>query len=304
MAVDPRPRKHGSSRAAAGKGKQSRNAQARIALDSSCEEPLYLQIAKHLAADISAGRLGPGTRLPSESGLMELFSVSRVTVRQALALLTRNGQVVAHRGKGTFVARPALQHDLGTLQGFFDALRSQGVEPQTELLEFSASSGRADRSLPEGLDLPVRLRRRYCVDGQPFAVVEAFLPAAAAALGQARARQLMVYEILQRFLGLRIERADVAIRCAPPPAQVARELGMERRFNGLVMERTSRTAQNTVCEFMRIHIVPERYSFRLSLPGPLEIASALRPVRARALGANAMEPAAGGVAAGTSHLRE
>lgn len=117
------------------------------------------------------------------------------------------------------------------------------------------------------------------MDGQPFAVVEAFLPAAAAAVGQARARQLMVYEILQQFLGLRIERADVAIRCAPPPAVVARELGIERRSNVLVMERTSRTAQGTVCEFMRIHIVPERYSFRLSLPGPLEIASALRPVR-------------------------
>lgn len=267
-----------------------KQASSRVALDPLCEEPLYLQIANHLAADISAARLAPGMRLPTEAGLMELFGVSRITVRQAIALLARNGQVVARRGKGTFVARPVLQHDLGTLQGFLDALRSQGVEPQTELLEFSASSGRADRSLPEGLDLPVRLRRRYCVDDQPFAVVEAFLPAAAAAVGQARARQLMVYEILQQFLGMRIERAEVAIRCAPPSALVARELGVDRRANVLVMERTSHTVQSAVCEFMRIHIVPQRYSFRLSLPGPLEIASALRPVRRQALAGGPARP--------------
>ncbi len=253
-------------------------AASQAALDPLCEEPLYMQIANRLASEISTGRLAPGMRIPSETELMTMHSVSRITVRQAIALLTRNGQVVAHRGKGTFVSRPPLHQDLGMLQGFQDALRNQGVEPQTELLEFSISAGRTDRTLAQGLDLPVRLRRRYCVDGQPFAVVEAFMPASAAAVGEKRARDLMVYEILQQFLGLRIGRADVVIRCAPATSQVARELSINARTNVLVMERTSRTAPGIVCEFMRIYIIPERYAFRLSLPGPLEIASALRPV--------------------------
>ncbi|GAB2907424.1 GntR family transcriptional regulator [Paralcaligenes sp. KSB-10] len=247
-------------------------------LDPLCEEPLYIQIANRLATEISSARLAPGMRVPSEAELMTIYGVSRITVRQAIALLARNGQVVARRGKGTFVSRPPLHQDLSMFQGFQDALRNQGVEPQTELLEFSSSAGRIDRSLPEGLDLPVRMRRRYCVDDQPFAVVEAFLPASAAAVGERRARDLMVYEILQQFLGLRIDRADVVIRCAQPTAAVSRELAIDARANVLVMERTSRTAAGAICEFMRIYIVPERYAFRLSMPGPLEIASALRPV--------------------------
>lgn len=242
------------------------------------EEPLYLQIAKRLAGEISGGKLAPGARVSSEAELMQMHGVSRITVRQALALLARNGQVVARSGKGTFVARQRMTHDLDTLRGFQDALIRQGVEPRTDLLEFSASAGRTDRSLPGGLDLPVRLRRLYLVDDAPFAFVEAFLPAAAAKLGLARARRLMVYDIVQQFLGLRIARADVVIRCAQPGAERARQLGLPAKSHVLVMERTSIATTGQPCEFMRIHIAPEHYAFRLSLPGPMEIARALHPI--------------------------
>lgn len=242
-------------------------------------EPLYIQLAARLAAEISAGTLLPGDKLPSEVQLMALYDVSRITVRQATQLLARNGQVISQRGKGTFVARAGLQQDLGTLQGFQEALRSQGVEPETELLEFSSFAGRLDPHLPQGLSFPVRLRRRYCLDGTPFAVVEAYLPPEAASLGEARARQLAVYDIVQQYMGLRIGRADVAIKCAKPTPQVAAELDLPGRTNILVMERTSYSGTGQACEHLRIHIVPERYTFRISVPGPLEIARALQPAK-------------------------
>ncbi|WP_218509845.1 GntR family transcriptional regulator [Variovorax sp. dw_308] len=246
-------------------------------LEASSHEPLYVQLANRLADEISSARLAPGQKVPTEAELMATYGISRVTVRQAIQLLTGNGQLVSHRGKGTFVTRAAIQQDLSTLQGFQDALRSQGIEPQTELLEFSASSGRVDRDLPQGLDLPVRLRRRYCVDGEPFAVVEAYLPAEAAQLGEERAKQLAVYEILQQFLGVRIGSADVSIQCARASNGVAAELGLDARSHVMLMQRTSYSVTGAACEHMRIHIVPERYTFKLSVPGPMELTSALRP---------------------------
>jgi GntR family transcriptional regulator len=247
-------------------------------IQRASHEPLYLQIANQIAAQISAGALVPGGQVPSETVLMAMHGVSRITVRQALALLARNGQVVAKRGKGTFVARPAVHHDLDALRGFQDGLIRQGVEAHTELLEFSPAAGRTDRTLPAGLNLPVRLRRLYRVDDAPFAIVEAFLPAEAATLGVARARRLMVYEIVRQFLELRIARADMVIRCAQPGVELGRLLGLAPRTPVLVMERTSIGSNGTPCEFTRIHIAPERYAFRLSLPGPIEMASALHAV--------------------------
>lgn len=249
------------------------------AIDPHSAEPLYQQIALSLARDISSGKLAQGARIPSEAELMTRHGVSRVTVRQAVQLLVRNGQVVSRRGKGSYVSRAEVQHDLNLLQGFQDSLRNQGIDPETTLLEFSDSAGRIDSSLPQGLDLPVRLRRLYRVGGSPLAVVEGYLPASAAQLGEQRARHLPVYDILQQFLGLRIARADVEIRCEPPGAQVARELGLPASANALVMHRTSYTLPGVPCEYMRIHIVPERYTFKLSLPGPLEIVRSLVPAQ-------------------------
>ena len=248
-------------------------------LDGLAAETLYAQLADRLALAISSGTLIPGRQLPTEAALGAFFGVSRVTVRQALALLVRTGQLVARRGKGTFVGKASFQQDLSSLQGFQEALRSQGVEPQTELLEFSTSAGRADSSQPAGLNLPLRLRRRYLIDGEAFAVVEAYLPTEAAAVGKTRAQHLAVYDILQQFMGLRIARADVAIECMRPKPKVSEELGLARGSHVLLMKRTSYLATGAPCEHMRIYIVPERYSFRMSVPGPMQLATAIVQTR-------------------------
>ena len=53
--------------------------------------PLYLQVARTLAEEITRGLHPAGLPLPSEHQLTALFGVSRVTVRAALAELGRRG---------------------------------------------------------------------------------------------------------------------------------------------------------------------------------------------------------------------
>jgi GntR family transcriptional regulator len=244
-------------------------------LDREAAQPLYKQLAAHLLDEIDGGRLAPGMRLPAEPELMQRHGVSRVTVRQAIALLARGGRLVAQRGKGTFVAGAVVRHELDSLQGFHDALRSQGIEPKTRLVEWSAQAGALDADLPPGLQLPVRLRRLYLVDERPFAVVTGGLPAAAAPLGRARAARLNVYEILSQFMGVKVDHADVSIRSERAPRDIQALLGLPRSSMVLLMQRQSFDRQGRPCEFMRIHIVPERYEFRLRVHGGVEIARAV-----------------------------
>jgi GntR family transcriptional regulator len=227
---------------------------------------------------IDSGKLVAAQRLPSETELMTSYGVSRITVRQANELLVRHGKVTSHRGKGTFVAGRVVRHDLDALQGFYAALRSQGIEPQTRLTEWSTDAGALDEDAPRGIDLPVRLKRLYSIDGRPFALVVGYLPVAAAGLGKARAERLTVYEILSDFMGVRVARATVAIRCEPAPKDVGKQLGLKKNATVLVMERQSFAQNETPCEFMRIYILPERYEFRLNVTGPFEIARALHMV--------------------------
>ena len=247
-------------------------------LDRASAEPLYRQLAHLLLGMIDSGKLAAAQRLPSESEMMTSYGVSRITVRQANELLVRQGKVTSHRGKGTFVAGRVVRHDLDALQGFYAALRSQGIEPQTHLIEWSTDAGALDEDRPTGMDLPVRLKRLYSIDERPFALVVGYLPAAAAALGKVRAERLTVYEILADFMGLRVARASVAIRCEQPPHDVRKLLALKKNAAVLVMERQSFAQNDRPCEFMRIYILPERYEFRLNVTGPFEIARALHLV--------------------------
>ena len=250
-----------------------------IALDRSSADPLYRQLADILRRMIDSGELAAGQRLPTETNLMGRFGVSRITVRQANELLVSHGKVTAHRGKGTFVAKRLVLHDLDALQGFHAALRSQGIEPQTTLIEWAVNAGAFDDQRPAGTDLPVRLKRLYSIDGQPFALVVGYLPEAAAGLEKAQAEGLSAYEILAEFMGVRVARASLAIRCERAPKDVATLLSLKKTDMVLVMERLSFSSSDQPCDFMRIYILPERYEFRLKVTGPFEIARAVPLVR-------------------------
>ncbi|MEU9371244.1 GntR family transcriptional regulator [Streptomyces avermitilis] len=63
-------------------------------------------IADDLRRQITTGRIRPGERLPSESGLAGRYKVSTVTLRRALAVLQGEGLVEKIHGKGNFVRRP------------------------------------------------------------------------------------------------------------------------------------------------------------------------------------------------------
>ena len=75
------------------------------------EGPLYRRIANALMAGMREGRFPVGSLLPGELELIELFSASRHTVREALRVLEDMGLVRRQRGRGTLVlsvdARPA-----------------------------------------------------------------------------------------------------------------------------------------------------------------------------------------------------
>ncbi len=75
----------------------------------SGREPLYAQIAGQIRAEIWAGRLNPGERLPPIRQLARAVGVNRDTVSLAYERLAREGVVEATVGRGTFVraGRPA-----------------------------------------------------------------------------------------------------------------------------------------------------------------------------------------------------
>ncbi|MEQ4497631.1 PLP-dependent aminotransferase family protein [Nocardioides kribbensis] len=86
--------------------------------------PAYLGLADALTLLIGDGRIGYGTRLPSERDLTEALAVSRTTVTRAYAALRETGFAEARQGAGTFARLPGGRgraHDRALLPGPDDA---------------------------------------------------------------------------------------------------------------------------------------------------------------------------------------
>ncbi|MFJ9108205.1 GntR family transcriptional regulator [Streptomyces sp. NPDC102283] len=63
----------------------------------------YMTVLDALAAEIKAGKIKPGEKIPSEADLVQRFGVARMTARRAVGVLRERGLVRTEWGKGTFV---------------------------------------------------------------------------------------------------------------------------------------------------------------------------------------------------------
>lgn len=71
-------------------------------MDKETGKAKYYVLMEELRAQISAGTIRPGEKLPSENELCARHGISRHTVRKALTMLENEGLVEAFHGKGTF----------------------------------------------------------------------------------------------------------------------------------------------------------------------------------------------------------
>ncbi|MER6753281.1 GntR family transcriptional regulator [Micromonospora echinofusca] len=75
-------------------------------------QPRYHVIADELRERIESGVIPPGALLPPESVLTAEFRASRGTIRQALAVLRKNGLATTEHGRGTYANAYAFSHAL------------------------------------------------------------------------------------------------------------------------------------------------------------------------------------------------
>ena len=203
--------------------------------------------------------------------------VSRATVRQAMKTLEARGLITRHRAKGTFVAEAKVMQDLSVLQGLYDTLITQGIEPETRLLEYGPVIPPPAIQKALRQNDAVLLARQYWVHSSPLALVTSYLHPGAKAVPRAIAEIVPTYHILQVLLGLRIDHADLAIRAIAAPPDEARRLGLHPRAPILVVERTTVGPAGEALEHAILHLRADAYALALTVRGPAPVARAMRP---------------------------
>lgn len=238
-------------------------------LQHQSPDPLYIQVKEALLAEIRSGQRRPHDRLPSERELSARFDVSRMTVRQALLDLTREGVIYTRVGKGTFVAAPKIDQQLRALTSFSQDVRSRGGQPASRVLE--ARETAASQEVAAALRLaggePVwMLSRLRLADGMPLAIETANLPVA-------RCPDLLrhdfsvesLYQVLRHDYGIEPTQAEQVIEAGLATPREAELLELTPPAAVLRMERLTFDSAGQPIEYVLSTYRSDRYKFRSAL---------------------------------------
>src|SRR5688500_17871136 len=140
--------------------------------------PLYLQLKNALVADRGAGHYKPQERLMCERERGGKFKVSRMTVRQALTEMIREGILYTQVGKGTYVSESKIKQELQALTGFSQDMAARGSVTSGQVLEAriipATLTLAAIFSMPMNTEFVILSRLRLS-DGIPLAIEEAHI---------------------------------------------------------------------------------------------------------------------------------
>jgi len=199
-------------------------------LSNGSMQPLYMQIKEAIKQRILDGDYIAHERLPSESELMKVFGVSRITVRQALRDLHNDGMVFSVQGKGTFVSKPKAVQDVQRLQGFGEAMAPQGYETSARVI--SVSETRASQEVAEALNISrnkkiIELKRVRFLNREPISVDHSFFPYEIGQKLQGRDLTQDIFPLLENEFGILLEHADLQIEATTANEEQAGYLNID-----------------------------------------------------------------------------
>lgn len=145
-------------------------------VDRGSKEKLYVQIYSIILEKIESGKWPPGTQIPSEDELCRIYNVSKVTVREAIQELVREGYLTRQQGKGTFVAYSVPHLGIVMRTRLSEDMYGEGVTIKKEILERGVKKPSEDiqTSLMTEDNIYYILCKKV-VDGEPY-IEESFIP--------------------------------------------------------------------------------------------------------------------------------
>ncbi|GAB2875711.1 GntR family transcriptional regulator [Pseudoduganella ginsengisoli] len=190
--------------------------------------PLHAQVRERIRERILDGSYAIHAQLPPESTLCALFGVSRITVRQALGDLHKEGLIFKVPGKGTFVAKPKAFQELTQLEGFAQAMARLGHSIRNVVAGHSAVPASAAVAQQLGIATGTHvseIRRIRCLNGEPLSVECTYLPLhIGERLRSADLAQRDIFLILENDYGIQLGHADLRIDAVAADAALAEAL--------------------------------------------------------------------------------
>lgn len=180
-------------------------------IDKSNPLPLYNQLMEIIISMIENGKFDAHDKLPSEREFCEKYDVSRITVRQTLQELEKEGYIYKQHGKGTYVAPKKFGQQLFTVYSFTEEMKRLDKNPETKVLSFELikPKDRIRTALHLGPEDEVyKIMRLRLADSVPMLLETSYLPAAKFPfLTKEALKKKPMYYVFEEDYSIKVERA-------------------------------------------------------------------------------------------------
>jgi GntR family transcriptional regulator len=243
--------------------------------------PRHVQIQRVLRARIDSGEWDGDRPIPTEMELLAEFGVSRTTIREALGVLAREGLIVRHRGRGSFVRSRRRGDDRRPVTNLI-----LGYEAEVKVITLETVPAPAHIVAPLGVarGVPVtRLVRLEVVDGAPLAVVVNYMPRSLGARIRARdLSRISLLEFLRDRLGMRLGAIHQSLEARLPDVETAGLLGTDLTEPVLALRLVVSDVAGRAVEVSDAFYRADRYRYEVEtrLP-PARRRPAVRDIRPR-----------------------
>lgn len=233
--------------------------------------PRYLQVAQHLQKQIDGGSYPVGTLLPPEADLAESLSVSRHTVRQAIAQLRDRGVLTARKGVGTRVESREddwrARFGANSRGGLFDFARTTELHFETRGTVEARGALAVDMGVRPGRKFHYLAGPRYYAgDEKPFCVNEVYLdPRLRDVVEDIDVLRVALFTLVENKTGERVKEIQQEVRAIFLPDFVAHHLDREPGALGMRMTRRYIGSGSRLLEYAVQYYPGDTFTYQTTL---------------------------------------
>lgn len=235
--------------------------------------PLYRQLADILRRPIADGALSVGEELPKEASIAEHFGVSLITVRHALRDLETNGLIRKRSAKPAIVVAREPESGPSWHMANFRDIAAYAKDASLSLLSY-----RREGSPPIQQYLGARkgeagycLRSVLIAGEEKKAYITTFFPSdIGERLNRRDFTDVLIFETVQKKLGLRLAVAHMTVRAEIADEQTAEILDVEPGSALLTVAMLYQAADGRNVELSIARHPADRFAITYDAPNDLE----------------------------------
>lgn len=219
-------------------------------MKTACKRMITQQVSEILRIEIEDGDLYPGTKIPTDTELAEMFGVQKQIVRTAIEVLVKEGLLKYISDKEVYVLGHKIERNMEKLEGFTQTMVDRNMKPSFRIVsKYLRMAGNLYGNMfgikPEE---PIFYIKRMCyADGDSISLEELYIP----------------HYLIPKMEGIDLAEAEQTLDLVRPSLNDAKLLGIDAGTPVMLFQSLTYDTDGRAIEFNRNYVRGDKCNFNV-----------------------------------------